>query len=163
MMGWDQGILQRALDQCVDGSGMIENCSAFNVDYSQYNTCKYHPPKIAAVEHCSNPRPELCGSAGRSSGVPPAIPAVAPPSPQELMNSKPASNVRVPNAKVVYETITTDEFVTTTLWEKKRSVPTDAPVHADLRIRFAGMRNHRHQHQGHQRHRRNHNKHVNDR
>src|ERR1700760_4304323 len=159
MMGWDQGVLQRALDQCVDGSGMIESCSAFNVDYSQYSTCKYKPPKIAAVENCANPRHELCGPAGRSPGVAPAITAGAPPSPPDLLNSKPESNIRVPNAKVVYETLTMDEFVTTTMWERKRSVPTETPVHAEFRARYAGMRDY-HWHQHHRRHHHNQNRHV---
>jgi hypothetical protein len=148
MMGWDQNVLQRALDQCVDPSGMIERCSAFNVDYSQYNTCQYNAPKIAAVERCADPRSNLCGSGGQPSGPPPA----APPPPAHI-NPQSEANVRIPNFKVVYETVTKEEFVTTTLWEK-RSVPTGASTHEDLRVRFADIHNH-HQH--------HHNAHANGR
>lgn len=81
LSGWDEGFLKQALDTCVSGTGMIQDCPLFTIKESNWNTCEYTPPRIAAVEECGSPRTSLCGAKSSNAGEQPPAP-IAPPAPE---------------------------------------------------------------------------------
>lgn len=66
IMGWEsQDLLQRALDECTDPSGMIELCPLFDLqDDSVSQDCTFQTPQVLLGDQCHGPR----------SGLPVAIP-----------------------------------------------------------------------------------------
>ncbi|KAH7000836.1 hypothetical protein B0J12DRAFT_756345 [Macrophomina phaseolina] len=63
MNGWRTDILQRAIVECTDMSGMIEKCSVFSLQPNEENPgCVFTPPQELANEDCAGPRDGLCGN-----------------------------------------------------------------------------------------------------
>ncbi|KAH7021729.1 hypothetical protein B0J12DRAFT_773717 [Macrophomina phaseolina] len=62
MNGWQTDILQRAIVECTDMTGMIEKCSVFSLQPNEENPgCVFTPPDELAKEDCAGPRDGLCG------------------------------------------------------------------------------------------------------
>jgi hypothetical protein len=65
-MGWDEKILQNAIDNCNDQSGRIDDCPVFSSE-TQLQTetkcteCKMEIPEVIAKEDCAGPMDALCG------------------------------------------------------------------------------------------------------
>lgn len=51
--GWDDGVLQEAVDTCTNDSGVLEDCPVFKIqDQAKQNECKMNvPPSIKAEEY----------------------------------------------------------------------------------------------------------------
>lgn len=63
MNGWQTDILERAIVECTDMSGMIEKCSVFSLQPNEENpSCAFTPPDVLANEDCAGPRDGLCGN-----------------------------------------------------------------------------------------------------
>ncbi|EZF78275.1 hypothetical protein H105_00669 [Trichophyton soudanense CBS 452.61] len=56
--GWDDGVLQEAVDTCTNDSGLLEDCHVFNIqDQNKQNECKMNvPPSIMAEEYTLCPK-----------------------------------------------------------------------------------------------------------
>jgi hypothetical protein len=159
-MGWDPNELQGALDTCTNPSGMIEDCAKFTVNYNNYDTCQYNAPSVAATEDCAGPRQGLCGnpsanpaaplaaapSAVRQAAAPAPVAAAPPPPPPPAPVAAPAPTR---NVRISYETVTEEQFFTTTVWDKrKRTLPTEAAQAAQHRHLYRHRRAaHEHHHQ----------------
>ncbi|KAF2685079.1 hypothetical protein K458DRAFT_20051 [Lentithecium fluviatile CBS 122367] len=66
MMGWDETILQNALDMCDNQSGRIEDCPVFSSQTelqteTKCTECKMEMPEVLANENCAGPMDALCG------------------------------------------------------------------------------------------------------
>lgn len=63
MNGWPTEILQKAIAECTDMSGMIEKCSVFTLQPNEENlSCIFPMPKALSKEDCASPREGLCGN-----------------------------------------------------------------------------------------------------
>ncbi|KAM5474847.1 hypothetical protein MferCBS49748_000254 [Microsporum ferrugineum] len=56
--GWDDGVLQEAVNTCTNDSGVLEDCPVFNIqDQSKQNECKMKiPPSVEAEEYTLCPK-----------------------------------------------------------------------------------------------------------
>lgn len=65
-MGWDEKILQNAIDGCTDQSGRIDDCPIFKSETelqteTDCTKCKMDVPEVIAKEECAGPMDALCG------------------------------------------------------------------------------------------------------
>jgi hypothetical protein len=166
LSGWDEGFLQNALNTCTNGSGDIRDCPLFDINMGNGNSCQYTPPRIAAVENCGSPRTSLCGRNGQNTGhsspapvapaapaspppaVAPAAPAITPQAVNEAYGAPTLNNaVQSQKAKVIYETVTEEDWATTTAFDK-RSLRTGIPTTNKRRRRHAKLMHHHHRAHG---------------
>jgi hypothetical protein len=65
IMGWDNNLLQNAVDTCTNPSGMVEDCPLFTIlDPNTYSQCKFPIPSSLAKENVLSPGTKLPGSDG---------------------------------------------------------------------------------------------------
>jgi hypothetical protein len=68
-MGWDEGFLQSAVQQCTNLSGRIEDCPIFTLqDPSVYSNCKFPMPADQQSENLRGPLDTLPGNVKIQSG-----------------------------------------------------------------------------------------------
>lgn len=155
MAGWDPDFLQKAINQCTNASGMIEDCQIFTTNYNAPTECKFTPPRDAAKEKCAGPRDGLCGGNVRIDGshgaapdaatagsskqqvdsaqvapAPPPPPAAPPAAAPPVAAPPPAAPLATPSPVVLPNVkVVIEEVVveeTVTQWVK-RAAPTVAP------------------------------------
>jgi len=63
MAAWDEGFLQKAVDQCTNPSGRVEDCPIFDLQ-SEYESqqCTFQPPAVLANDNPQGPRHGLPGN-----------------------------------------------------------------------------------------------------
>jgi hypothetical protein len=97
-MGWNEKILQNAIDSCTSQSGRIEDCPVFSSETelqseTKCTECKMKVPDVIAKEDCAGPMDTLCGGVkvttteddspiGSDNGNVPAPAEPAKPSPE---------------------------------------------------------------------------------
>jgi len=63
MLGWEEKLLQNAVDTCTNASGRVEDCPLFELHSdAQASSCKMDVPDILRDENCEGPREGLCGN-----------------------------------------------------------------------------------------------------
>ncbi|KAF1986519.1 hypothetical protein K402DRAFT_332352 [Aulographum hederae CBS 113979] len=69
MMGWDEGLLQQAVNTCTNPSGRIEDCPLFDLQTEAEGAmCTMDMPKQLKKDDCAGPREGLCGNVPVQSG-----------------------------------------------------------------------------------------------
>ena len=78
MMGWDPVFLQKAVNQCTNLSGQIEDCPLFDIQSPDaYSNCNITLPSAIVDENVVGPMPTLPGNVPIVSGPAPADGATA--------------------------------------------------------------------------------------
>ena len=68
-MGWDEPLLQSAVDQCTNLSGQIQDCALFDIqDASVYGNCNFTVPSALEAENVVGPVSNLPGNPAIASG-----------------------------------------------------------------------------------------------
>ena len=75
MAAWDEGFLQKAVDQCTNPSGRVEDCPIFDLQSeSESQQCTFQPPAVLANDNPQGPRQGLPGNVPVQAGPQAATP-----------------------------------------------------------------------------------------
>jgi len=75
MAAWDEGFLQKAVNQCTNPSGRVEDCAIFDLQSdSDSQQCTFQPPAVLANDNPQGPRQGLPGNVPVQAGPQAATP-----------------------------------------------------------------------------------------
>lgn len=104
MSGWDATFLQTAVDTCTNGSGLIQDCPVFDIDYDAAGSCNWDGTLMNDEEvrgaHGGLPALPGCNPVSWGPGEAPAEPAMCPDGSSLVVYSTTSSNSKTTGVHV---------------------------------------------------------------